>query len=175
MAAEGVIYRHTVEAFLERVVLRRQLLTSAVLRARGLWPARDLPLAQWVALLEEVAGLLAPAAPRDEALEQVGRELIRGYAETLVGRSVQLVARLLGPQRALLRLSDSFGTADSTSQVSARAEGPRQVRIEFGDDAGTPTYLEGIFRQLLEALGVGTVRIARQREASGHTVFLVSW
>ena len=63
---EGVIYQHTVEAF-------------------DATRPKALSLERWLALLHATAKRLSPNKALDDALEELGREMIRGYLEGLVG------------------------------------------------------------------------------------------
>jgi uncharacterized protein (TIGR02265 family) len=169
----GVIFRHTVEAFFAEVVDRLHLFTHDELRAQGLWPPRDVDIFAWVALLRTTASRLRPDAPAEEALEEVGREMVRGYVASLTGRSLFALLRMLGPRRAMLRLAENYRTADSVTEVVTTQVSPTHLRLAYGDTGGVPTYVKGVLAESLERIGV-TARIAFIEAPEGVT-FDVRW
>jgi len=169
----GVIFRHTVEAFFSEVVDRLHLFTHDELRAQDLWPPRDVDIFAWVTLLRTTAARLRPDAPVDDALEEVGREMVRGFAESLTGRSLFGLLRMLGPRRAMLRLAENYRTADSVTEVVTTQVSPTHMRLAYSDTGGVPTYMKGVLAESLERIGVDA-RIAFIEAAEGAT-FDVRW
>ena len=177
--AAGVIYRHTVEAFVERVLLRRGLLSlefDRELKALGIDASRpkELNLDAWLKLLKASARRLSPGRSEADALEDVGREMLRGYIDGLVGKALFMVLRLVGPRRAMLRMAENFQTADSITSVTARELTATSVELEFRPSFGIPTYTSGV---LLEAMGLLRAKDPKVefRELTEVTQFSVSW
>lgn len=150
----GVVYRHTVEAFIGQLVRRRNLMTDAELATFQAHPPRDLEVEQWVRFVRAVAARLSPGATDADALEEAGREMIRGYAAGLVGRSVFLVAKLMGPRRTLMRLPENYRTADNVMDATVTPRGDREVLVHFKSVFGMPTYVRGVLSEMLKELGV---------------------
>lgn len=159
----------------DRVIQRHRLFTHDELVALKAEPPRDLSLEQWMTLLHETARRLAPGLPELERLELLGREVLRGYRDTLVGRSLLFVARLAGPQGILLRIADSYRTADSFTVVRAEKVGPREVHLVFNTDFGVPTYIRGILSEALVVLEERTHSVAFTPEPGGGTRFIIRW
>lgn len=170
----GVVYRHTVEAFLGQVARRRSLFTHDELIALHAAPPRDLDIERWVALVRAAAAKLRPGAAADEALEETGREMVRGYREGLVGRSVFLVARLVGPRGMLLRLPETYRTADDVMNLTATARGPREVLLHCASVFGIPTYVRGVLSETMTVMGVRH-SVSFSMAADGSTDFVVTW
>lgn len=177
--AEGVIYRHTVEAFVERVLTRRALLTPefrAELRALGLDAAapKEVNLETWALLVRAVAARLCPGKPEAEALETVGREMLAGYSESLVGRSLFVLLRLLGPQRAMMRMAENYHSADSITRVEARALTAGSVELAFNTTGGLSHYVRGLLLEMLARLKARTPTVTFAHIGE-REVFVVSW
>ena len=178
---EGVIYRHTVEAFVERVVLRRGLLSlefDRELKAIGVDPSRpkEVSLEVWLSLLRAAAKRLSPEKPLEDGLEDVGREMVRGYQDGLVGRGLFILLRLLGPRRALLRVKENFATADSVTSVNVLELSPTCIQFEFVSQFTTvPTYARGILLEALAQLKVRDPKVKMEVKDSGETVFTAWW
>ena len=148
----GVIFRHTVEAMVQRVLLRRNLLTPALaqeLKALALDPPRpqDVPLAVWQAGLRHISKLVAPGLPDHDALEALGREVLRGYADTLVGKGTLLVAKMLGPRRALLRIGETWATAGDAYRITITEKSPREIEALAEGVGDLAHYYKGVFHE----------------------------
>lgn len=163
------------EAFLTQVVLRHQVMSVAELREKQLDKPRDVDRDTWEWLLREVARRKAGTGPLAAGLEWVGREMMKGYVQGLVGKGVFMVARMLGPKRALLRMADNFSTGDDMTKVYASAKGDQHVELLFNDLGGMPTYIVGILSEALGQLGVTKHTVEFEERADGYTRFDVKW
>lgn len=177
--SEGVIYRHTVAAFVERVIERRGLSSpelSAELLKLGLdvTNPKEVDLETWALLVRAVAARLCPGKPDAEALTTVGREMLAGFSESLVGRSLFLLLRLLGPQRAMLRMPENYQSADSVSRIVARTLSPTSVELSFANAAGIPDYVRGVMLATLDQVKAKNP-MATFAHIDGRDVFVVSW
>ena len=177
---EGVIYQHTVETFIARVLLRRGLLSlefDRELRAMGVDASRpkEMSLELWTAMLRATAKRMSPGKAPDDAVEELGREMIRGYRDGLVGRGLFVLLRMLGPRRALLRVKENFNTGDNVTKVKARELSPTCVELEFETTSGIPTWSRGILLEALQQLKVRDPKVEFRMLPSMATVFTVSW
>ena len=177
---EGVIYRHTVEAFTQQVLLRRGLLSlefDRELKALGFDASRpkETSLPVWIAMLKACAARVSPGLPEVEGLEEVGREMLRGYVDGLVGKALFMVLRLIGPRRALLRMMENYRTADSLTTVKATEKGPTSIELEFNSSFGVPTYIRGLLSESVIQMRAHEPKVEVLDLASGATRFTVSW
>ncbi|MBL8913612.1 MAG: DUF2378 family protein [Archangium sp.] len=174
----GVIYRHTVEAFVQRVITRAGLLSidfSRELLALGLdvHRCRDVDLATWSQVVRATAKRMSPGKSEDAALEDVGRAMLVGFAESLVGKGLMFILRRLGARHALLRMPQNYRSADSVTEVTAREVSPFTVELTFNTTGGMPTYVRGLMLETLHQLKAeGTVSFDARPLG---TVFTVSW
>lgn len=179
MKPTGVIYRHTVEAFVKRILLRRGLLSlefERELRVLGLdvQHCRDVDLETWSKIVRATAARMSPGKAEAEALEDVGHEMLIGFAESLVGKGLMFVLRFLGPARALLRMPENYQSADSITRVTARQLSPREVELTFNTTGGMPTYVRGLMLETLAHLKAHDATV-RFDERIDSTVFNLSW
>lgn len=152
--AQGIVYRHAVEALINRIALGHQLFTMKELRERKLDTPRDMQMDEYVSFLREVARRLSPNATEDEALTRTGREMLSAYAQTFVGRTAFMVLRIGGVKKGVMRAADSMSTADDTTKLTAESLGERHVRIHANKSYGVSAFQVGLMLQLLETLGV---------------------
>lgn len=176
-----VVYRHTVEALLNQVLKRRGVLSTELLtklRALGVDPGkpRDVDIDTWWKVLELGAEVLAPGQSRDDAFREVGREMLRGFEASVVGKTSFLVLRLLGTKRGIMKVADSFRTADNVTAVEVQDTGPKSanVRIIVPGGVDVPAYTQGIFLEGLLLLGAKEPRVDFKPDERGGS-FDVSW
>ncbi len=177
---EGVVYRHAVEAFVQHIIARHRLLTPEFAKemlALGidLHKPRDAQADAWVALLRATASRLSPGAPEAEAMERIGHEMLRGLFETLIGKGMLMVMKLLGPKRALLRIAESYRMSDNITQVTTTDMGPTHVRLSFNTVGGCQTYVRGLLLEAMATLNVRPGEITFIDRADGGTDYDVKW
>lgn len=179
---EPVIYRHTAEAFFKQVLARKGLLTPeflATLAALGIDPKkpRDVDIATWWRVIEAAARVIAPGRPLDEALREVGREVLRGYDASFVGKTAMMVLRMLGHRRAVTKLAESFKSADNATSVEVLESLPTRSRVRFTVAGGLrfPTYSEGVLLEGMERLGAKSLRVEHAVEPTGGVVYVMTW
>lgn len=177
---DGVIYSHSVEAFVQRVLLRHRLLSLELdkqLKALGFDASRpaEVRLNVWVAAVRLVAKHAQPTANDADALEWVGREMVRGYADGLVGKSLFILLRMMGPRRAMLRIAANYKTADSVTRVTPVERGANAVDLEFNSDFGVPTYVRGVLLESLVLLRAQKPEVKFSPLPSGPMLFSTSW
>lgn len=178
--AEGVIYKHTIEAFIQHVVLRRGLLSiefDRELRGLGLDVSRprEVSLATWEALLKATAKRAYPKLAEDDALEEVGREVMRGFAAGFVGKGLLMVLRMLGPRRALLRMMENFRTADSVTTMKAVELSPTCIELDTRPVTDVPTYVCGLLSEIMVLLAAREPKVEHRIEGKESRVFKVTW
>lgn len=98
----GVVFRHTVEGFLEYVVRPRGLFSHDELVAMQCEPVRELELDAWVALLRATAKRLCPDRSDVDAIEAVGRrpDRRRRYLRPCASRRAPAGAKGADPHEA---------------------------------------------------------------------------
>lgn len=180
MTNPNVVYRHTVEAFVKNVLERHRQLTPefvAAMQGKGFDPGkvRDLPRETWWWLLRETAKRLQPHHPQGETMELMGREMIRGYANGLVGAGLFLALRLLGPRRSVLRMAENFRTADTFSRVIVRELGPNHLELDYTPTAGMPELVQGILTESMITIGLANPRVEVRTAPDDGAVYTLRW
>ncbi|RKH71840.1 DUF2378 family protein [Corallococcus interemptor] len=95
-------------------------------RPRASYPASVFLRCQNLVLQAAYAG-----RPREEALRQMGRDLVRGYFETLVGKVVNVALKVAGPDRAMKRVALSFRSVMEPVEITSTELGPKDWRVTF--------------------------------------------
>lgn len=180
MAQRWMVFDHTVEG-LFLVALRGRLPAATVerLRRAGLDLSKKLqpayPFEVWKRCLEIVVTDLYPSLPRSEAWRKLGRAIVEGMSQRVMGRAMVRVSRLLGPRRALQRLDHILNSADNYVEARVTERSPTCVDVAINEVMGQPHYYKGILEASLVMTGteVGQVEVL-SLDGFGAT-FRVSW
>lgn len=177
---EGVVYRHAVEAFVQHIIVRHHLLTAEFAKEMlaigiDLYKPRDAQADAWIVLLRKTSAKLSPGASEADAMERIGHEMLRGLFETLVGKGLLMVMKLLGPKRALLRIAESYKTSDNITQVTTTEVGPTHVKLSFNTVGGCQTYVRGLLSEAMVTMNVKQSDITFSERVDGGTDYDVKW
>jgi uncharacterized protein (TIGR02265 family) len=175
----GIVYRHTVETLIKNVLRTHGLLnvrTQAELIMLGIKtdPVQDISFPVWIELLRYSAKLNSPSAPADEAMITLGRRWVEGYDTTLLGKTTGMLARMVGPQKMLLKMTDNWHAANNFYQGTCVARGPRQVDITLNVGGVSRLFNVGIMSRMLEMIGAKNGNVA-SHEAPPGSHFTVTW
>lgn len=175
----GVVFRHTVETLINHVLRAHGLLTpdaEARLKAIGVDPAqvRDMPFSTWTKLLSTCAELGAPGLPPEDALLQLGRRWVDGYLETLMGKTMLMVARMLGPKKMLMKMADNWRTVNDFYVATCTARGDKQVEIQLNVGGVVRPFNSGVILQMFEVIGIAGCKVDAT-DFGGGTRFSVTW
>jgi uncharacterized protein (TIGR02265 family) len=174
---DKLIFSQTIEGLFramaaEREVLRPQLVALGVDPRAPLRPAYPLPV-----FLEVVglfgARLLPGATPEAQACE-VGRRFISGYGETMVGRAMLGMTRLIGPRRTLERLSRQFRTGNNFSETKLTEVGPQRFEL-WCNQVTSPGWYRGLLLAGLEHSGARAVEVTFVGSDTEGGRFHISW
>lgn len=143
---------------------------KAKFRAHGVDFDRPLqsayPLTTWVQSLEVACELLLPGRPRDEQTYLVGRRIVLGFAETMVGKALFALLRIQGPHRGLMRMARNLRMSNNYSESSLEKTGVG-YRL-WVNKVNFPHYYRGVFEAGLESVGAKDIAVKLlQHDAAG--------
>lgn len=97
--------------------------------------------------IERLGPVVLPGASSDAQQWELGRRLTRGYFDTMMGRALTSVLRLVGPQRGITRIHRSF--RGITNYINAYGEviRPGEGRVVFDPVDGLAPFLTGIMAE----------------------------
>jgi len=134
-ARQGVrlVYAHTVDGLFYRALAGQ---VTAPLKAELLGlgldldqKPKDLPQETWVKMLAAAVKHLYPRLPPDDGFFRLGETLMQGYSQTVMGRALFAMLKLLGPQRVLKRIAANLRSGNTYSEASAKELAPKKYEV----------------------------------------------
>ncbi|MCP3164088.1 DUF2378 family protein [Myxococcus qinghaiensis] len=95
-------------------------------KPRASYPSSVFIACQGVVLRTTYGGL-----PLQQAQRTLGRDLLRQYFETLVGRVVGMALKVAGPERAMRRVALSFSSVFEPVDIQTQLLAPQDYRVKF--------------------------------------------
>jgi uncharacterized protein (TIGR02265 family) len=178
---ERVVYSEVVEGiFLRGLGPRTTPALKEKLRALGVDLGQKLkptyPRELWIQVLRTTVEELYPGVPLEEGYRQLGQVAIQGVANTMIGRTIASMARLLGPGRAIHRLGDGFKSVNNYMEIELETlEKGRRYRIWLNDTYGHPAYMLGCFQAALGIAGAKDLEVKLVESTPDGATFEMSW
>lgn len=176
---QRVVFDYTMQSLLR--VLGQPLLPEhrVGLAALGVDPDKPLlpayPAETYAAVMDFITGQRWPGLTRDEAGFELGRAFMRAYRETLMGKAVYSVTRVIGPHRTLERMSRNFRSANNFTEIRLNKVGPSTYELWFNHATNTG-YFRGLLTEALEKVGVKALSVTlASSQSSGEATFRISW
>lgn len=176
--SEKLIFLQTFEGLVRAYGTRftPELLTN--FKLYGFDPERLLPAYPQKSFIEVVRLLgraLHPGLSEDDAIREVGRGFINGYEDTLVGRAMLAMIRIIGPRRTLERLTRQFRTGNNFSDTRLTQVSASEYQL-WCNEVRLPGWYQGIVSRGLEVAGAKDVTVEFvNRDDSGGGTFLIRW
>jgi uncharacterized protein (TIGR02265 family) len=133
------------------------------------------PRKSWNQFIRLTVETLWPGERPEEAYHALGRQLLEGYAETLVGKAIAGVLRLIGPRRSLQRMTYNFRSGSNYNQCECREVGPSEVLFWMNEPDLHPSYVAGILDAALEISGAKRREISVQAKDEKGCTYRVRW
>lgn len=175
---DKLIFAQTIEGLLRALGPKLDSRLAGALREAGVDPAAELkpayPLSVFQQLIRLVGAAVAPGAPPDAQSFEAGRAFIDGYAQTMVGRAMLGMMRVIGPRRSLERLSRSFRTGNNFSETTLRELGNGEYEL-WVNQVTLPGWYRGIITAGLERAGARDVTVDLFTQTDSAGTFRIRW
>ncbi|MBZ4421067.1 DUF2378 family protein [Myxococcus sp. RHSTA-1-4] len=138
-------------------------------------PEMDYPIQLWQQVVALARREVYAGLGEEDAYRQIGRQLVNGFAETLIGRVAAVALPMVGPARALERLPRYLGMMGRTDvEMTLSAVGERGRRLHLTDRYNRPDLMAGGLERMLELASVQPRITVEERSAEGYRL-LVRW
>jgi uncharacterized protein (TIGR02265 family) len=180
MPDELLVFEQTIEAVYVRALHGRLPPTcKARLRQAGLDLDQKLrpayPFTSWMTFLRITAEELYPGEPLEIGAFKIGEACIDGFRETMLGRAVLSLLRVLGPKRALMRATQNFRAGNNYTESRIKEVSPRQFELWMNEVGSLPTFTAGILHAGLRTAGAESVRVDLSGYDGHACTYCISW
>jgi uncharacterized protein (TIGR02265 family) len=145
------------ELFVKRLGSQLGPPARAELRAVGMDIDKPLlpgyPIRVLDAALKIVVRHAFPDLPQGDAMRRMGALQVEAFVETLLGRAVFQVLRLLSLERYLDRLTRSWRSANNFIETKVTSVAPGRWEVWVNDAGQYPEVMQGILQLAIEKVG----------------------
>ncbi|ATB31528.1 DUF2378 family protein [Melittangium boletus] len=180
MADELLIFEQTIEAVFVRALhgrlspaCKERLLKAGLDLGQKLRPAY--PFDAWMTFLRITAEELYPSLPLDQSAFKLGEAYMDGYRETMLGRAVLSLLRVLGPRRALMRATQNFRSGNNYTESRLKELGPRQFELWMNEVGPLPMFTAGIIHAGLRTAGAENIRVDLAGYDGHACTYCINW
>lgn len=175
---ERVVFSHTMESMLARFESKFTEARWSYLAALGVSRAKKqtaYEFDRWCQVVEYLAREFYPGVTLGEAEYQLGRDFIERYAETLVGRALFPLLKLLGTKRTVHRLARSFRTGTNFTEVEIQDETANSCLVVFNVVEPRAQLTRGILAKGLELAGLRDLTVSLEEQVGDQARFRLTW
>lgn len=180
MKNERLVFDQTVEGLFVRGLgtritptLRQQLKQAGLDLDKRLMPAY--PVEVWERCVALAARSLHPEYPEAVAFRMLGERHIAGYSETMLGRAIFGVLRLMGPKRRLSRTRQNFRAGNNYQEVRITDLGPTEVDMWLNERGMLRHFKHGIVLGSALSAGETNTKVELRHYDDEGVTFRVSW
>ncbi|KFE67693.1 DUF2378 family protein [Hyalangium minutum] len=180
MADELLVYEQTIEALFVRALGARLSPECRVrLREAGLDVSQKLKPAysfdSWMKFIRIAAEELHPGLPLPEATFKLGEAYVDGFRETMLGRAVMSLLRVLGPRRTVLRATQNFRAGNNYTETRVAELAPGRFEVWMNEVGPYPEFTAGIIQAGVRMSGAKELRV-EMFDYDGHAcTYRITW
>jgi uncharacterized protein (TIGR02265 family) len=180
MADELLVFEQTLEAlFLRALHGRLQPECKERLRQAGLDVDQKLRPAYafnaWMDFLRIAAEELYPGEAVEQGTWKLGEAYIEGFRETMLGRAVLSLLRVLGPRRTLMRATQNFRAGNNYTESKLAEVGPGQFELWMNEVGAYPAFTAGIIHAGLRVAGAQDIRVEPSGYDGHACTYRINW
>jgi uncharacterized protein (TIGR02265 family) len=177
---ERLVFDQTVEGLFVRGIgpritptLRQQLKQAGLDLDKRLMPAY--PVEVWERCVGLAARSLHPEKTEAEAFRLLGERHIEGYSETMLGRAIFGVLRLMNPKRRLSRVRQNFRAGNNYQEARIIDLGPTEVDLWLNERGLLRHFKHGIVQGSARGAGDLNMRAVLRHFDDEGVTFRISW
>lgn len=183
MADEGgasgwFVYEHTVDSLFYKALAARispplkEKLKPLHIDLDG--KPKNVPQPDWAQALRLAADELF-TGPLDERYRSLGRAVLQRFEDTLMGKAIIAVMRMMGPARALKRIEGNLRGGNNFIRASLEQKSEREFVSEVNECNGNPHYIAGVIEAALQIAGAKEVSV-KVLSFDGHAAkYAITW
>ncbi len=180
MTEQRIVFDHTFDGLFHKALkgrvtpkMKERLLVEAHLNLDRLLPGYTTD--DWARAVQITAEELFPKLEVEDAYTEIGKLVITGYFETLIGKALAAMVRVLGPERTLRRLERSMRGANSYTTVNVTPVGPGKFTVVVNEPGTTRYVLRGILLGGIGAAGAKNLKVEMTKVEGDLSTCEVTW
>lgn len=176
--AQKLIFAQTFEGLLRSLSGKLTPPLVQGLRTRGVDVEQPLqsayPMETFIEVVQYLAGALHPQLALEDGVALIGRGFLDGFGETMIGRAMLAMLRIIGPHNSLKRLTQEFRTGNNYSETRLTQCGERTYEL-WVNELHMPGWYIGVVSRGLELAGARGSKVELQSQDPVGGTFRVSW
>ncbi|MDP3237641.1 MAG: DUF2378 family protein [Myxococcales bacterium] len=132
------------------------------------------PVETWYAGVELAMSRFDPSLTPEQKQNHFGVRLVEVYGDTLVGKAMYAMMRIIGPERSIQRATRSFRTATNFLDTSYVVHGPRDWELTM-NEVVFPHRYPGFFEKALSVAGAKNVKVELTGLTNTHATYRSRW
>ncbi|WP_224365876.1 DUF2378 family protein [Hyalangium versicolor] len=180
MADELLVFEQTIEALFVRALGGR--LTPecrARLREAGLDVDQKIKPAysfqSWMKFIRIAAEELFPGEPLPRSTFKLGELYVDGFRQTMLGRAVMGLLRVLGPRRTISRATQNFRAGNNYTETRITELGPTQFDVWMNEVGDVPEFTAGIIQAGVAMSGARELRVESHGYDGHACTYRITW
>jgi uncharacterized protein (TIGR02265 family) len=154
-------------------LLKEQLRMEGLDLDRPLLPAYTLET--WIRCVALTAKALHPEETEAVAWRMLGERMIDGYRDTMMGRALLGVMKLLGPWRMLWKAQHGFRTSNNYTEVRITERGPNEAEVWLNEPGALRYFKQGVMLAMGRAAGAPATTVEVSRFDADSATYRVIW
>lgn len=119
--------------------------------------------------------LAFPQLGPSEGALALGRRFVSGYFETLAGKALLGLIKLLGPQRAMERTPDNLRSGNASVEATVKKLGPSEYEVYVSYVLPQPEFTQGLMEEGARRAGARGIRSRILRTEGPAAWFHYAW
>ncbi|MDP1918285.1 MAG: DUF2378 family protein [Myxococcales bacterium] len=132
------------------------------------------PVETWYAGIELAMSRFDPSLTPEQKQNHFGVRLVEVYGDTLIGKAMYTMMRIIGPERSIQRATRSFRTATNFLDTSYVVHGPRDWELTM-NEVVFPHRYPGFFEKALSVAGAKNVKVELTGLTDTHATYRSRW
>ncbi len=133
------------------------------------------PVEEVLAACRLVMPVLFPGKSEEEALHELGIISMRGYTETLLGKALIGIMKVIGVRRSLLRMHTSMRSGNNYLETFSTVIASNCIELRFSDVSGMAPFYQGIIEQGGQMAHAKNLRVTSVVTTPPGHAFKVEW
>lgn len=118
---------------------------------------------------------LFPQMTPEESEDLLGVLSFRGFAQTLVGKAIVQMMRLIGPERTMPRMSKNLKAGTNFMDIKSRKLAPGHFELDVSDVGGMPHFYRGMFGEGLMLTRAKDLKVELASISVRGATYRITW